>query len=130
MLRRVLLAAVLIGAFGCRKKDAPQLKEESAPKESAGVPSNPQQAQQDALMEAQFLPSAKTRPSKSIEDRLDGAVHAKLTAQLHMFKVLKGRMPENFYEFANTVGDSVPRLPEGMKFAIDPTDETVKAVKK
>jgi hypothetical protein len=127
---RVLLAAVLVAAIGCRKQDAPQVQGESAAKESAGVPSTPQQAQQDALMEAQFLPSQKSRPSKSIQDRLEGAVHPQLTAQLRMFKALKGRMPENFYEFANTVGDSVPRLPEGMKFAIDPTDETVKAVKK
>jgi hypothetical protein len=47
-----------------------------------------------------------------------------------MFKTFKGRMPENFYELANNVGDSVPRLPDGMKFMIDPVDQTVKAVRK
>jgi len=84
-------------------------------------------------IESQFLPSPNTRKtthSPAIEDRLDGAVHAQLTAQLRMFKAFKGRMPENFYELANSVGDSVPRLPDGMKFVIDPADQTVKAMRK
>lgn len=127
MTGKVFIFLALVACAGCRKKEQAVLKEETtanSPVASSGV------AQQDAQMEAQFLPSPRSRPANSIQDRLEGSVHAQLTAQLRMFKALKGRMPENFYEFANTVGDSVPRLPDGMKFVIDPADQTVKAVKK
>jgi hypothetical protein len=124
--RNVLIAA-LVAVSGCGKPEVSPAKEEPAVASSAASQPTPQE---DAQMEAQFLPSAKSRPAKSVQERLQGSVHAQLTAKLRMFKAVKGRMPENFYEFSNTVGDSVPRLPDGMKFMIDPTDETVKAVKK
>ena len=41
-----------------------------------------------------------------------------------------GRMPESFSEFAFRNMDSVPPVPEGMKFVIDPVDKAVKVVKK
>ena len=47
-----------------------------------------------------------------------------------MFIEKNGRVPETFSEFANAAMDSVPLAPNGMKFVIDPTDRTVKAVKK
>ena len=47
-----------------------------------------------------------------------------------MYIEKNGRMPESFSEFAFRNMDTVPRVPEGMKFAIDPVDRTVKIVKK
>jgi hypothetical protein len=127
MFGRIVIIAALVAVSGCgRPADSPTKEELAVTSTAVTQPTS----QEDAQMEAQFLPSPKSRPAKSIQERLEGSVHAQLTAKLRMFKALKGRMPENFYEFANTVGDSVPRLPDGMKFAIDPTDETVKAVKK
>jgi hypothetical protein len=82
-----------------------------------------------AEIEVHFLPSTN-RASVTIEDRLNGSVHPELTARLRLFADTHGRMPENFYEFANRSMDSVPPLPLGMKFVIDPLDKTVKAVKK
>ena len=54
-----------------------------------------------------------------------------MTMRLQMFRQLKGRLPENFYELQNMPGfDSVPGLPPNMKYEIDPRDKTVKVVKK
>ena len=68
--------------------------------------------------------------AKPIQERLQGAIHAQLTVQLRMFIEKNGRMPTTFSEFANSAMDSVPLVPEGMKYAIDPVDRTVKVVKK
>lgn len=81
-----------------------------------------------AAIEAQ-IPPAKPGAG-SIQDRLEGAVHPELTAKLHMFVEKHGRMPENFYELANVMMDSVPPLPPGMKYIIDEADKSVKVAKK
>ena len=47
-----------------------------------------------------------------------------------MYIEKNGRMPQTFSEFANSAMDSVPPVPEGMKFIIDPVDKAVKVVKK
>ena len=94
--------------------------------EAVRPPPSPEAA---AQIESQFAPAAN-RTGATIQDRLEGAIHPELTAQLHMFVEKHGRMPENFYEFANRSMDSVPPLPPGMKFEIDPADKSVKAVKK
>jgi hypothetical protein len=65
-----------------------------------------------------------------VQERLNGAVHAKLTLQLRMYIEKNGRVPDSFSEFVNSAMDSVPPAPDGMKFVIDATDRTVKAVKK
>ncbi len=66
----------------------------------------------------------------TIQERINGAVHAQLTMQLRMFIEKNGRVPGSFSEFASAVMDSPPPAPAGMKFVIDPSDRTVKAVKK
>ena len=80
-------------------------------------------------MEVQFLPSTNAAAS-TLEERLHGAVHPELTARLRLFIDTHGRMPENFYEFSNRSMDTVPPVPAGMKYMIDPSDKTVKAVRK
>jgi len=50
--------------------------------------------------------------------------------QLRMYIEKNGPMPQTFSEFANSEMDTVALAPEGMKFAIDPVDRTVKIVKK
>ena len=117
--------------------------------DSSAVGSSEPSPEQAAQIEAQFLiptndssstlaaaPSPAKRaqnaqqPAKPIQERLQGAIHAQLTIHLRMFIEKNGRMPDTFSEFANSAMDSVPAAPEGMKFVIDPTDRTVKAVKK
>jgi|SRR5437667_3360996 len=70
------------------------------------------------------------QPVQPIQERINGAIHAQLTVQLRMYIEKKGRMPQDFSEFANSAMDSVPLAPEGMKFVLDPVDRTVKVVKK
>jgi hypothetical protein len=60
---------------------------------------------------------------------LVGEVHAEMTAQLHIFEQLAGRLPTNFTELARTRLDLVPRHPPGMQWAIDPATHEVKLVK-
>lgn len=77
----------------------------------------------------QRAPNAQAT-ARPIQERINGAVHAQLTVHLRMFVEKNGRMPNSFGEFASAAMDSVPPAPAGMKFVIDPTDRTVKAVKK
>ena len=74
--------------------------------------------------------SATPAAAQPVQERLNGAVHAKLTLQLRMYIEKNGRVPDSFSEFVNSAMDSVPPAPDGMKFVIDATDRTVKAVKK
>ncbi len=60
---------------------------------------------------------------------LEGQVDPFLTQQLRAFVQQKGRLPADFRELARTSLDSVPRAPAGMKWAIDPTTQEVKAVR-
>lgn len=62
-------------------------------------------------------------------EALVGTVHDFMTSQLRIFVQEKGRLPNDFAEFANARMDSVPRAPQGMKYAIDTTTQEVKLVK-
>ena len=134
----VVLALGLNILTGCGKKGA-----DSA---TTGTQPTPEQV---AQIEAEYiLPTNRTdtppppaaagaiqqpkqpQAAVSIQQRLQGAIHAQLTIQLRRYVEKYGHMPENFSEFVNSTMDTVPPAPEGMKFAIDPTDRTVKAVKK
>jgi hypothetical protein len=52
-----------------------------------------------------------------------------LTAQLQIFIKERGRLPNDFREFAGARLDSVPQPPPGRKFVIDPNTRQVKLVK-
>src|SRR3954470_18138738 len=75
-------------------------------------------------------------PPSHVVARADNAVHAEaagevnafLTDQLRAFVQQKGRLPVNFAEFASLRLDSIPRPPEGRKWAIDTANLQVKAV--
>jgi hypothetical protein len=133
----VLLALCLSIFAGCGKKDA-----DSAATDTQPTP------EQVAQIEAEYiLPTNQTVAAappqnaaapkvrqvqrvEPIQQRLQGAIHAPLTIQLRKYVEKYGRMPDSFSEFVNSSMDSVPPAPDGMKFAIDRTDQTVKAVKK
>jgi hypothetical protein len=77
-------------------------------------------------------PAAHANEQGAPEDTprpIDGVVDPFLTAQLRIFVQEKGRLPETFAEFAGARLDSVPRLPKGLHFAIDPTTQEVKIAK-
>jgi hypothetical protein len=80
-------------------------------------------------IESQF--AAPSNPNATtIQERLDGAVHPQFTLMLHKFIETFGRMPESVNELAARTMDSIPALPPGLKYEIDPTDKSVKVVKK
>lgn len=68
------------------------------------------------------------QPGKTLAG-VQGPVHQFMTQQLRIFVAQKGRMPENFAEFANTRMDSVPRPPSGFHWAIDSSTTEVKLAK-
>src|SRR2546421_13057636 len=134
----ILAALCACVLCGCSKKETPSAQptpEQAAQIEADYLPTRENSAQPTTAA-ASSPPAAPARPvaaqqiDRPVQERLNGAVHAKLTVQLRMYIEKNGRMPETFSEFSNSAMDSVPLAPEGMKFAIDPTDRTVKAVKK
>jgi hypothetical protein len=128
---------------GCGKKDsgsalsksqptpeqAAQIETEYILPENTTAPSAPRTAVRPSPGPAQPRPGV-AQPAQPIQERINGAIHAQLTVQLRMYIEKNGRMPQTFSEFANSSMDTVPLAPEGMKFAIDPVDRTVKIVKK
>ena len=117
--RTALVPAVLmvIGLLACSKK------EEAVETMDAAAPVDPQ-------VEAQFVPPPAANPNAdTVQERLNGAVHPHLTEMLHKFVEVRGRMPESLSELVNTTMDSLPPLPPGMTYAIDPADKSVKIVR-
>jgi hypothetical protein len=60
---------------------------------------------------------------------LEGPADPGMTEQLQIFVQEHGRLPADFAEFSRARLDSVPRVPLGMKWAIDPATQEVKLVK-
>jgi hypothetical protein len=87
-----------------------------------------EKAGSETTAENRTPPSPAAAPNNSPEP-IKGPVHAFLTAQLRAFVQQNGRLPESFAEFAGARLDSVPRLPAGLKFAIDPATQEVKVVR-
>ena len=61
---------------------------------------------------------------------LEGPADPGMTEQLRIFVQEHGRLPTDFAEFIRARLDSVPRVPQGMKWAIDPATQEVKLVKR
>jgi len=138
----VILALCLSNVAGCGKKDADSAindaqltSEQAAQIESEYIlPTN----KTDTAASVAAIPSQDGAAPRArqvqrvvpIQQRLQGAIHAPLTILLRRYVEKYGRMPDSFSEFVNSTMDSVPPAPDGMKFAIDPTDRTVKVVKK
>src|SRR2546425_11917196 len=131
---------------GCGRKEAAsaQNKSQPTPEQAAQIESEyilpenkaPLAAPPSATRPKAAIPSpGQPRPNviqpvRPIQERINGAIHAQLTMQLRMYIEKNGRMPQTFSEFANSAMDSVPPVPEGMKFVLDPVDRAVKVVKK
>src|SRR5262245_27952500 len=135
-----LLLALCSTLCGCGKKQAPPA--EPTPEQSARIESEiiPPENIPAATVSRTSVRTTHSQPAASvpaaqqavvpIQQRINGAIHAPLTVQLRMYIQKNGKMPQSFSEFANSTMDSVPMLPEGMKFVIDPVDKAVKVVKK
>src|SRR5262249_34317987 len=139
MKQSVTLFALCSALCGCGKKQAPPVQptpEQSAQIESEYIlPANtPVAAPAAKPRPGQLPPSSGPRAQQvvvPIQQRTNGAVHAKLPVQLQMYMEKNGgRIPDIFSEFAFRNLDTVPPVPEGMKFVIDPVDKAVKVVKK
>ena len=136
-----LLGLCVFALSGCGKKDAAsaQNQAEPTPEQTAQIESEyvlPANKAASATLPTEVNPSPGqpranlAQPARPIQERINGAIHAQLTVQLRMYIEKNGRMPESFSEFAFRNMDSVPPVPEGMKFVIDPVDKAVKVVKK
>jgi hypothetical protein len=73
-------------------------------------------------------PARQPRPREPAPQSIDGPVHPFLTGLLRAYIAERGQVPSDFNEFARAKVDSVPRLPPGLKFAIDPVTQEVKIV--
>ena len=137
----IFVALLACALCACGKKDATsaQNKQQPTPEQTAQIESEfilPANKAASATRPTAASPSpARPRPNiaqpvQPIQERINGAIHAQLTVQLRMYMEKNGRMPQSFSEFAFRNMDSVPPVPEGMKFVIDPVDKVVKVVKK
>jgi hypothetical protein len=125
---------------GCGRKAAPAASEPQVTPEQAAqiesqyvLPANQAAPAAQAGSATQPARAGQTQPAQAtqtIQQRLQGAIHAQLTVQLRMYIEKNGRMPASFAEFVNSAMDSAPPAPDGMKFVIDPADKAVKVVKK
>jgi hypothetical protein len=66
----------------------------------------------------------------NVRQNATGVADPFLTTQLRAFVAKYGHVPQSFAEFANKGLDSIPRPPEGKKWAIDGATQEVKAVDK
>src|SRR5260221_5512293 len=118
----VLLVALIL--FGCGKRQ-PQEDGAGAVDSSAQSPSTPSSVAADPPREVRAktvsrpTPQVLSRTENVIRQSVSGMVEPSMTAQLQAFVAQKGRLPDNFAEFANTKLDTVPRPPEGMRWVID-----------
>jgi hypothetical protein len=140
--RKLAVLAICISAVdGCGKKKATSETEiaQPTPEQAAQIESEyilPTNQAAAAAPSAGTPPQATpgapqpVQPAVPIQQRLQGAIHAQLTIQLRRYIEKYGGMPTSFSEFVSSTMDTVPPAPDGMKFAIDPVDRTVKAVKK
>jgi hypothetical protein len=132
---KVLIALILIGFLGwagCSKKDSPEAS--PTPSDAASAPSADLSPQSPAGAPAASRPpkpaSAAPPQAQDVNQPLVGSVHDFMTTQLRIFIQKNGRMPNDFTEFASARMDSVPRLPDGLKWAIDEATQEVKVVRK
>ena len=126
----VILSATGFLLSGCAKTEKP------APEASANTLATPGARESQAAPVAQPVaaaPAAREQPAPkkaaAANPELVGAVHAFMTQQLRVFIQQKGRMPQNFTEFAGTRMDSVPRPPPGFRWGIDNQTVEVKLVR-
>ena len=120
----ISLAALVL--LGCGKRQ-PQAEEAAAT--AASGPGDPA-AEVRAKTVSRPTPEIQSRTANVIRESVVGVVEPSMTAQLQAFVAQKGRMPDNFAEFAHTRLDTVPRPPEGMSWVIDGAAMQVKAVPK
>lgn len=121
--RAIFLSLLAVAALAACGK-----KEEAAADEAAAAAETPPEVVQQ--LETQVLPPPTANPNAPVQERLDGAVHPQFTMLLEKFIQTFGRMPESFHELASRTMDSIPALPPGLRYEIDPADKTVKIVRK
>lgn len=129
------LLSLLCLAFvaGCGKSKTKETPAAAAEAEQALTPEQTAQFSAELVMPPRpaGAPSApELPPTAPIQERLNGALHQGLTLQLRMYIERTGKTPESIAEFANSVVDSMPPAPPGMRYAIDKSDTSVKVVRK
>lgn len=109
----VLLSGAILVAIGCDRKN----QEPDSPKDTV------------AATIAATNESTTANPNEVTPKPLEGPADPGMTEQLRLFIQEHSRLPADFAEFSRARLDSVPRVPQGMKWAIDPVTQEVKLVK-
>ena len=122
-----LLALLVVSIWalaGCGKRPA------SRPAANQALEAGEPAAASEPGVPTSAAAANQARPPKtdSATQPLAGPVHPFMTSQLRRFIAENGRLPKDFSEFSRAKMDSVPRLPPGFKFAIDPVTQEVKLV--
>ena len=124
---------ILVIFVGCTKKqpasvEASQPATENDPAAAAETPTAVPPTVRNVIPRP---PAPVAVPHTTVtSESVEGIVDPLLTKQLKKFIEERGRLPKDFRELANARLDSVPRLPEGLTYAIDATTQEVKVVKK
>src|SRR3954466_428101 len=92
----VLVGVAFLGA--CAKKESAASSDASAAANAQAAAAPP--SEQEAKIEAQFVPPPNAKPNAPVQERLNGAVHPGLTMMLQAYIQAKGRMPASIQEFA------------------------------
>lgn len=126
-----IVSSSLLLAAGCGKSDeaVPEVPESGSNAEGAALSPQPNQAAPAPPPGDGAARPAAAKPPANQNEQLVGMVHGFMTQQLRIFVNQKGRLPQNFAEFANTRMDSVPRPPDGFHWAIDERTIEVKLVR-
>jgi hypothetical protein len=133
-----ILTLAFIGA-GCSRKESasPPRSEISTNDDNATSAAPAVEPQPNDPTPAPAPPSRAVRRAEasaaaanSANQSFVGMVDPFMTGQLKRFIEEKGRLPKDFAEFAAARMDSVPRPPEGLKYAIDPTTQEIKLVRR
>ena len=129
----ILIFLSLLIFPGCTKKQpAPaEASQPAAESDAAVATETPAAAPPTVRNVIPRAPAPVAAPQTAVtSEAVDGIVDPLLTKQLKKFIEERGRLPKDFRELANARLDSVPRLPDGLTYAIDATSQEVKVVKK
>ena len=121
----VFLSLIGVVLAGCHKKPAGGSASSPVSEGAAGDP-----AATPAPKLPPAPPSVTANAKNNVQQKVEGEVDPFLTGQLRAFVEKNHRVPQTFYEFSVRSLDSMPRPPEGKRWAIDASDVTVKAVPK
>jgi hypothetical protein len=121
----ILLTAFV--AIGCHKKDG-GVAAATAPATAPDAMNETPATGTDPVKPPPPPAYITAKADNVVRETASGEADPFMSGQLRIFVQQKGRMPLSFTEFASTRLDSIPRPPDGTKWAIDAATVQVEAV--